>query len=521
MNKHDGLLGCDELGTESMFGTGDDKVSDAPRPGQSVSRKVSKKAKPSGAAATGRPKQHSQKLYSSPSRPDKVAGEVIPVLFADATGVLTTRYWRGDWYQYTSGVWEYVAVDDIQQRLKRELSDAEYADGNGARKPWAPNRAKISDLLWALRLDLKVSDEFAPPLVFDGNDVHDAGRIVPFRNGVYNLDTEEFSRRVSPKLFNVWALEFDYDPTAKAPEWGRVLDQYFAHDPKAKALLQEWFGYVISGRTDLQKMLLIKGPPRSGKGTVGKVLRELIGEHNSVSPSMSNLGSEFGTAQMIGKPLAMLEDSRDAPSRMRAATEKLLNISGEDEVQINRKNKDHWVGRLPARVMISSNEVPGFLDNSGAIISRFEVIVMVKSYRGKEDSELLSRLRAELPGIFNWAMDGYRRLVEQGRFTKTGFGDDALELMDDLAAPVAQFLSETTRYEVTQNSDDNVLLKHLHADYKQWCFENDVKPWTQQKFAKAVDARPGLLHKNTHVGEGKKARRIFGIRALGSISGKP
>jgi len=34
--------------------------------------------------------------------------------------------------------------------------------------------------------------------------------------------------------------------------------------------LQDWFGYTLSPDTSQQKMLMIVGPTRSGKGTIGR-----------------------------------------------------------------------------------------------------------------------------------------------------------------------------------------------------------------------------------------------------------
>ena len=53
------------------------------------------------------------------------------------------------------------------------------------------------------------------------------------------------------------------------------------------------------------------------------------------------------------------------------AVERLLSISGEDTLTIDRKYRDPWTGRLPTRFMILTNELPRFTDSSGALASRF------------------------------------------------------------------------------------------------------------------------------------------------------
>jgi hypothetical protein len=68
---------------------------------------------------------------------------------------------------------------------------------------------------------------------------------------------------------------------AEKPErWLRFLDEAMPGDPTAHQVLQEWVGYILSERTDLQKVLMLIGPTRCGKGTIDRLLRALVGEDN-------------------------------------------------------------------------------------------------------------------------------------------------------------------------------------------------------------------------------------------------
>jgi hypothetical protein len=80
-------------------------------------------------------------------------------------------------------------------------------------------------------------------------------------------------------------------------------------------------------------------------------------------------------------------------------TEKLLSIIGEDVQEINRKNKPFWSGILRCRVLILSNELPDFKDDTGVIATRFIILLTSVSFLGREDNELEGKLRAELSGI--------------------------------------------------------------------------------------------------------------------------
>ena len=74
--------------------------------------------------------------------------------------------------------------------------------------------------------------------------------------------------------------------------------------------LQELFGYLVIGDTSQQKMFLVVGPKRSGKGTIARVLKGLLGAHNVAGPTLSSFATNFGLAPLIGKSVAVISDAR-------------------------------------------------------------------------------------------------------------------------------------------------------------------------------------------------------------------
>jgi putative DNA primase/helicase len=137
------------------------------------------------------------------------------------------------------------------------------------------------------------------------------------------------------------------------------LHQLWPNDEEPIEALRDWFGYVLSGRTDLQKIFMIIGPLRSGKGTISRILTAMIGRGHVANPTLSSLGTEFGLAPLLGKSLAVIGDARlGSKTDSRTVIERLLSISGEDAITVNRKFRDQVSVRLPTRFMIISNELP-------------------------------------------------------------------------------------------------------------------------------------------------------------------
>jgi hypothetical protein len=91
--------------------------------------------------------------------------------------------------------------------------------------------------------------------------------------------------------------------------------------------------------------------------------------------------------------------------------------------------------------MILTNELPRIADASTALPSRFIILPLSKSFLGEEDHHLTDRLIAELPGILNWALDGWDRLIKRGRFLQPPSGLDLIEELEDLGSPVGAFVA--------------------------------------------------------------------------------
>jgi len=221
---------------------------------------------------------------------------------------------------------------------------------------------------------------------------------------------------------------------------------------------------VLSGDTSQQKMFLMVGPKRSGKGTIGRVLTHLIGPHNVAGNPMSSLGTNFGLQPLVDKPLLVMSDAR-MPRDNTVVGERLLSISGEDMLTVDRKYRDHWTGKLPTRILILTNELPNFDDSSGALASRFVVLSLEKSWYGKEDPDLTAKLLTELAGIFNWALEGLDRLHWRGRFVQPEAALEHIREMEQMASPTGAFVNDMC----VVGPQHQITVDRLYSAYRRWC----------------------------------------------------
>jgi putative DNA primase/helicase len=115
---------------------------------------------------------------------------------------------------------------------------------------------------------------------------------------------------------------------------------------------------------------------------------------------------------------------------------------------------------------------------------------MTKSFYGHEDLALIGKLLTELPGILNWAIVGWRRLIERGHFVQPTSANDAVEQLEDLGSPIGAFLRE----QCIVGPEHSVGVSRLFQAWGEWCeAQGRDRPGTAQSFGRDLHAAvPGL-----------------------------
>jgi putative DNA primase/helicase len=371
-----------------------------------------------------------------------------------------------------------------------------------------PKRSHVNDVLDAVKAVTNLDSSNRAPVWLGAAPVP-ANEIVACRNGLLHLPSGQLYPH-TPEFFCHNVLDFDFDPHAPHPaQWLAFLDDLWSADPESVMTLQEVFGLCLTSDTRHHKAFMLIGPPRSGKGTIGRVLTDLIGRDNVVAPTLTSMGEQFGPASLIGKRVAIVPDARiNQRANLYRISERLLSITGEDTQTIDRKYLPAWTGRLQVRFIVLSNELPEFDESSSALAGRFITVPLTRSFSGREDLELGNRLSRELPGILNWSIAGWQRLTKRGHFIQPRSGIELANELEDLSSPIKAFIKE----HCVIASDQSVQCGRL---YRRWCAWNEdnglrrVPPANQ--FSRNLRAAvPGLSVKQPRV-DGKQIRVFSGI----------
>jgi putative DNA primase/helicase len=439
-------------------------------------------------------------MLPPPSDPMAVARVFVQQHCQHDGGPLTLYFWRGGWWEWRTTHWVEVEIRSVRGKLYRFTEHAFYHTGK-LPMPWQPTSNKISNVLDALTAITHLPEELDQPTWLDDRE----GDVVAVGNGLLDIKTRQLHPH-TPLYFNQTSVPFKFDPEAtEAAYWLSFLTDLWPHEMVAIDVLGEWFGYIVSGRTDLHKIFLMVGPTRGGKGAIARILTALVGKKNVAGPTLNSLGGDFGLAPLIGKPLAIISDARFSGKSANVVVERLLSISGEDTLTVNRKYRDQWTGQLPTRLHVISNELPKLGDASTAVVGRIVLLMLTQSWLGKEDHDLEQRLHEELPAILNWSLDGLERLnANGGRFTRLPTAEEAIVAMRDLASPVAAFVRERCQIE----DGAEVEVEAVYLAYKVWCELNEHRKSTMQTFGRDLRAAVPSIRK-TRMREGDDRHHVY------------
>lgn len=417
---------------------------------------------------------------------------------------------QDEWLSHDGSAYQPIEDATVQARISEFLNAAKVAvfKDDGSRADLAPYYPKIKDIneiyLQLGHLCHVERNTMSPPAWLPGAPAKyralNPRNLISFKNGLLDITTRKLYAP-TPFFFTRTALPIDYDKRAPAPKrWLAFLDEVTEGKnelgetiarPDLVTLIREMMGYLLSSDTSKQKVFHLCGQPRSGKGTVLRIITALIGQRNTVSPTIQSLANDFGPQSLIGKSLATITDmSTDNRGHLSAAASHINAISGEDYQTVQRKHTSSWNGFLPTRFLMVSNAVPNFGGHTAALAARLLIMPFENSFVGREDTELTKTLEAELAGILNWALDGLDDLNIAGNFAEPA---DCVKLKTRLVMrsdPVHGFVAEVCTVEPCDGVDKAA----LHDRYVEYCEEVHARPKSRDDFTESLtDLYPSVI----------------------------
>lgn len=342
------------------------------------------------------------------------------------------------------------------------------------------------------------------------DDVEDG--LFNFQNGVYSMGEMRLFPHDKKYPFR-HILPCDYDQNATSTRFLEFLHDVTKGRQELVDILQEFMGYAIAGGPcSQQKGLILLGIGANGKSTFVNILRAIAGQGAS-NLSAKDLLDDRKRLGVVGKILNIAEEnSRDAFSD----TSVLKNMVSGGVTWAKQLYSQPFEFRNRAKMIFLMNELPRNYDNTDGFYRRLIIVPFDAKFSkrlGNDDKKLESKLLEELPGIFNFALEGYKRLIHQGDFTESLESDAILEEYALDSDHVKAWLHESARVvvnEAVKTSKDSLYFSYRasaeadgikYPDSKQFFFKHlknifksaDV-PWKESKLVENDTSRKRFVH---------------------------
>ena len=336
------------------------------------------------------------------------------------------------------------------------------------------NRAKRAEVLAHINLQID-----------DNTQIGDA-RYIAFRNGVYNIDTDEFTD-FSPEYVITNKINFNYVPDAYSEIVDKTLDKLACGDKQIRQLLEEVIGYTFYRRNELRKAFILIGDKANGKSTYLDMIKTLLGDDNTTALDLKDLGDRFKTAELFGKLACIGDDIGDEFIPNPASFKKLT--SG-DRLTVEKKGQDPFDFNSYAKLLFSANNIPRIKDKSGAVITRLIIIPFNATFSSDDpdyDPYIKYKLRTSdsMEYLIQLGIRGLKRVLENQKFTTSKKVQKELEEYEENNNPVILFFKENPKIE-------NEPTKNVYKKYAEFCLANSFQAMSNIEFSKQVKKRYGL-----------------------------
>lgn len=313
--------------------------------------------------------------------------------------------------------------------------------------------------------------------------------IISFNNCMLRMtDMKTFPH--TPDLATRIHLDYEYDPSSKCPEWIKFLN-YVISDVFSIDVLQEFLGLIFVDQScvQIESVLLLYGTGGNGKSTALSTIERVVGKEFCSNYEFSQLcthkNSEYYLSDINGKLLNVASDMSDKD--FSGGTFKAL--AARDPIQVRPINQEPYKATELPLMIASVNKIPHTSDSTDghwrrmSKIIHFDRIIEEKDY----DQTLKNKLLMEIGGIFNWIMDGRRRILSNsGKFTHSDYMKNLVSRARNDSNSVFSFLEEYGYFphkDIGSTYDEiRILSRDLMKQYRSYCLDYGNTPKSKKGF---------------------------------------
>lgn len=354
-------------------------------------------------------------------------------------------------YMYEDGVWRFK---DFEEKLSRILMDFLHRD--------------VANF-WSSGIERKYYNglkRIAPFVDFDADK-----NFINLENGIYSIDQDTLLPH-SKEYYLTIRVPIKYSPEAECLKFMKFLNEIFEGDTELIDLIGCVMGYCLTSETKAHKGFMFYGSGSNGKTVLAEVMAVLAGKENVSALSLGDLDKSFARAEIVGKTVNVSTENEVDENKFN--TQFLKMIIGGDSIRVEEKHKMGYSYKPICKLLLCMNNLPYSRDSSHGFFRRLIIIPFNKRISEREaNKNLINELLEELPGIFNFAIKGLKRLRNNNYiFTKAKASENALNEYRAEIDPMFEFINQR----ITESESKLKLRrKDIRSAYNDFLFHEGYK----------------------------------------------
>jgi len=310
-------------------------------------------------------------------------------------------------------------------------------------------------------------------------DIIVPANLLPLNNGIFDLDTKTFRMfRYEDTITQKVSLNYNKEMFNR-PRHQKLLDDWTNGDKEYQEYLQEFVGFLLSGKISERHFWFVYGPPGTGKSTFLEIIKRLLGPFYKLAPpnfmlkSLNKDDDRKVLPSLSGKRMIRVDEvSSDVAWNAEAIKawsgdvemgERLLYTNGSLDVVTSGK------------LVFVGNTKPDAESFNQALFERLVVLPFTNyipieqrlSEKSTNMVEFVDKLIAEEgEAILNWAIEGYEKFKTNKLLKVPKVILDAKSEYQTESNAILEWANNNTKPGFSS-------FKQLYNDYCQWCKQNN------------------------------------------------
>ncbi|MCW6680856.1 phage/plasmid primase, P4 family [Aerococcaceae bacterium NML130460] len=401
-------------------------------------------------------------------------------------------YINKTWYYYTQqGVWVQDQTGTLKRIVDIVVNDMKYEPAIVSDEISEEDAAKLKQKHIKTSRNhtgkknmLKETEHLVPvePEDFDRDDY-----LLNVQNGYLNLSTGILSLHDVDRMFSKISYA-EFTDKIDCPQWEQFLEEVFLGDKELIHYIQKAVGYSLTGSTREQNLFILYGNGRNGKSVFLDILNAIMGTYAiNIQPQtiMVKQGYSSHTSDIARLANARFVTTTEPNEGTRLDEGLVKQLTGGDKVTASFKYGAEFEFTPKFKIWMATNHKPIVRGRDEGIWRRLHMIPFNLKLKDSEvDKELKYKLKAELPAILNWAVQGCMMWQREGLKMPKAVLDSVKEYRQEMDV-IAAFIDECCI------ESPNVYIKatDLYGAYKDWAKSNENYLMSHTKFGVEITDR--------------------------------